>query len=432
MSDMQVVLEKQFSDLSTKFEGLIAQRDKVSAEEKTAFDTRIKGVEEAQKSISEALAQVRRLHIPGTEGTKTGEKNKFSVWRGLKVVTKFAKPGDKECGYEEEVFGIMRDRFEGLDERLKTAINASSGASGAFLISTEINNELIPELEAKTIATQLGMKTYGGLTSNVSWNRDLGGIQAYYIDTEAEEAITESKSTFGNMEMRPHVVAGIVSLTWGMLNQPAMAMEPWIRGRLSKKIAIRIDKTAFLGISASSEPRGLKLSGIPVVDWTSLSVLFNGSSQTFTDALQKMIASLPENNVELEGAKLGWATGPFTVTKFGNSHDSTGRPLLWPTMGGVIQTAEGRLRTVYGYPIRESTQLNFGSTVTDTEDLYFGDFSQLIQGMWGTMAFASSDVAGTNFATGKVSVRGMLAHDIGVLQPLAFIRATNIKSATGA
>lgn len=423
-TNTEVALKAQLDGLGEKITSLINEMNKASAAEKAALEAKIKTIETAQAALSEQLQKAERLHLPGVEVTKTGEKNKFSYTRLAQIMGGVRKESDPEVGYEIEVCNQMQKRFDGLPVEMKTAINAASGAGGAFLIPTEVYNDIIPELEANSILAQLGLRTYSGLTGNVAWNRDLGGITASYLDSEAEETGSESTSTFGRMELKPHVYAAFVPLTFGMLNQPAMAIEPWVRSRMAYKIGLLKDLNGFNGTGANSKPVGLLNAGTQTLSWANVN-----TAAELIPKIAACVAKLPEANAMLPGAKLGWAMGSFAVSYLSGSFDTTGRSLLWNINQTTLANLNVRLNQLAGYTLKETTQLNTGAT-TGTEVFYYGDWNQGAEFNWGTLAFASSDSTETNFRKLRVTVRAVGAHDFGWFQPNAFVRNTALDTAT--
>lgn len=444
MTKFETDLKAQVDAVGAKLTKTIEDWRAADVPERAKLEEKIKNLEAAQAKINETLAHAARMHLPGVEVGKAGEKNKFSYGRLGKLVLGMVSKEDAEYGYEVEVSREMHKRMDSIQHaspELAKAINASTGPQGAFLISTEIQSEMIPELEAASVILSLGAQSRSGLVGNINWNRDQGGMAASYIDTESGGAGTATASTFSQMELAPHVYMALVDVTWKMMNQPAAALEPWIRQRLAYKIGLLKDKTAIRGIGASSQPRGLDLTpGIGTLDFaagtggTGAATVYTGASQTITKQLMYMMAKLPERDAALPGAKLGWATSPFVVTGLTMALDADGRHLLWSPSSGNIESSSGRLGSLLGKKIAETSQLAISTAdpkvATDTEDLYYGDWNQMIDANWGTLAFSSSDTHNLNFTKALVTIRALGAHDIGVFQPRAFVRGTNFEALT--
>lgn len=425
MTKFETDMKAQVDAVGTKLQKTLEEWRAADLPERKAIEAKLKSLEDAQASINEKLAQSARLHLPGVEATKSAEKEKFSYARMAQIICGVAKDDAKEFGYEREVLKTMGGRYDLLPVEMKTAINAATGAGGAFLIPTEVYQDIIPELEAASILSQLGLRSFSGLTGNVSWNRDLGGITAAYIDSEAEATGSESVPTFGHMELKPHVYAAFVPLTYGMLTQPAMALEPWVRSRMAYKIGLLKDLNGFTGTGSGSTPIGVKNAGIQTLDWTASPVTTSVSTLIeLVAVLTATAAKLADANAVLPGARLGWAMGTFGVTHLSRALDTTGRPVMWNPLTSNLQDTTLRIQKLGGYQLKESTQLNVTTSAQTTESNYFGDWNQGAEFNWGTLAFASSDATETNFRKLRTTIRAVGAHDFGWFQPNAFVRGT--------
>jgi HK97 family phage major capsid protein len=421
----ETFLREQIDAVGEKIEGTIQAWRESETDKRTELEGAIADLQEKQSAIEERLKSAERLHLPGVEIGMSGEKEKFSFGRAMKLITGVCRMTDPEVGYEAEVFKSMEGRYDGLEIEMKTAINAATDSGGAFLIPTEVMEDLIPELEASSIAAALGVSRLDGLSGNLSFTKDAGGITAAYIDSEAEETGAESVPTFSSIELRPHVLAAFVPMTWSMLTQPALALEAWVRNRMATKIALRKDKSIFLGDSSNSEPRGiLNTAGLATVTWAAMdgSEDWSGSGQLVSGLLVDMVAALAENDVDVTGKSLGWALEPALMTSLSKTKDGDGNPIF-------IGPNDPRMSNLMGYTGKESSQL-VGSSSDRT--LIFGDFSKVIDANWGTMAFASSDQTETNFRKLRTTVRAVMAHDVGILEPSAFVEATNLDDSDAA
>jgi len=409
--------------LGADFNAWKEKRETENEEGKAAIDARLGRIDTRIDELNAEVAKAERLCIPGVEAGKHGEKGKFSFARMAKLVTNVADINDPEYGYEKEVNEIMQTRRDDLPEGFmgKTAINAATDTGGAFLISTELQTDLIPKLEAMSITSALGVTRLDGLRGNVAWPKDEGGITAAYIDTEAEETGAESVDTYSQVNLRPHVLAAFVPLTFQMLNQPAIAIESHIANRIALKIALREDLSVFTGSSAESQPRGITTTtGIQTVNWSTApgTPVFSGASgaQNITQGLRLYIKAMLDENAFEGATKLGWAMSPSSAHAIGLTKDSDGHTIFMGNNDDV-------LKSLLTHPVKISTQLEQSGN-TD-EFLMFADWAQVLNAHWGTMAFASSDTTETNFRRLRTTLRAVTAHDVGVLQPKSFVTSSN-------
>ena len=218
--------------------------------------------------------------------------------------------------------------------------------------------------------------------------------------------------------MKDHVLAALVPMTWKMLNQSSVVLDQWIPKRMAKKLALREDKSLFLGLGSQSEPRGIFNWGINSKTWATPAWGAIGTLQNITDQLIKMVEAVVDSNVNLGSAsKLAWAMSTKVLFALGSVKDSDGYP-IFKEMNAAAPT------NLLGYKAYASTQLK--ASALTAENILFGDFSEAVLGRWGTIAFAASDQTSTNFATLRTSVRAVMAHDVGVMQDLAFCKGASV------
>lgn len=423
------VIEETVSKLGVELSEQIQEFQTASEERRVELE---KSMQHLQGQIEGLTAAVeKRPNLNGVQTTKTGEKGKFSMGRFFKIVAGVVKKDDPVYGYEREVCKAMEDKYDDLPLEIKAAINAATDSGGAFLIPQEVQDSIVPELEAQEIAMQLGVTVLNGLVGNVSWVVDSGGISAVYVNTEEEETGAESVPVYNMFELRPHVLAAFVPLTHIMLTQSAIALDQWVSSRMAKKIALREDKSIFLGDSASSEPRGiLNFAGIGTVDWSDVNTApeWSGTGQLVTSHLLDHYKELALANVTFSSApgltRIGWACEPEVAFAIAKTKDEDGRNIFIEDIGG------GMISTLMGRPFQFSTQLT--NAVTTEQRLLCGDFSECILGRWGTLAFAASDETETNFRKLRRTIRAVMAHDVALTHPAAFINGTGVVTASAA
>lgn len=424
-------LRDAIAGITTHIDEALAARVTAEAKIVKELDDRLAALEAYRVDLEAKLESAEKLYLPGVESmASTGDTKKFSWGRMAKLVAAPKRfEHQKEYGYEVDVWKHAPQIMSGIEDvEMKTAINAGTGASGAFLIPTELMAELIPVLEARSIAMQLGVTALNGLNGVVQWTKNAGGVTAAYIDTETEATGAESVPTFSQIELRPHVMGSFVPLTWSMLNQPAMALDAWVRGRIAVKLALLEDNSIFQGDSNESQPRGIvNTTGISTMNWSTNpgQPIFSSDStttQNITRGLRLHVKDLMDNNA-FEGAeRLGWALSPSALYAMSTTRDADGRDIFLPT-----DQSQAMPQRLIGYPALSSSQLE--QTGNTAEFLLFGDFAQVINAHWGVMAFASSEETETNFRKLRTTIRGVWAHDVGVLEPLAFSNASNFNIA---
>ena len=429
MTDYEEILKAHLKALSEEIQEKLAERASADEEARKKIDERLDALEKQKEEAEEQRKEFQRNCLPGVE-VGTEEKREFSFARTFQLIAapdRYVKRASH--GYEVEVQREMMKQLDAMSDEnvVKTAISGEEGTTGAFLIPIEVQAELIPLLEAQSITAQLGVMQLNGLVGNPAWTKNEGGITAYYVDTEAESSGTESVPTFSAIQLRPHVLAAFVPMTWGMLNQSAMSLETWVRGRLAKVIALKEDNSVFQGASNESEPRGItNTTGISTMNWSTApgTPAFSGASgaQNITRGLRLMVKDLMDNDAWEGAERLAFACSPSALYAISTTRDSDGRDIFLPQ-----DQSQAMPKNLIGYPVLSSSQLEQSGNTA--EFLMFADWAQAVNAHWGTMAFASSDVAGDNFLKVRTTIRAVTAHDVGVFQAKAFSNASNFNIA---
>ena len=102
---------------------------------------------------------------------------------------------------------------------------------------------------------------------------------------------------------------------------------------------------------------------------------------------------------------------------------------LWTDMDGV--TTGGTPGGVNGYTVMRSNQVPYNltkGTGTNLSALIFGDFSQLIIGMWGALEILPNPY-GSGYTAGSVDIRAMQTCDVAVRHAESFAAITDIIAA---
>ena len=413
------VIEQMKTALKDEFATLKAERATADDARKKEIDARVGKLESSLDEIATRQAQRAVFSLPGVEIGSHGERGKFSYARMLFACVNPSLLELKEYGYEAEVYREMRKREEALPMELKTAINAATGAGGAFLIPQQAHDDIVPQLREKSVARQIGATVLDGLTPGIhTWAKSRGGVVAEHLNTEEEASGTETVPTFDQIQLTPRPIAAFVPLTYGMQTQAPATLEGWVRNEIATQIGLLEDQSYFVGAGTLGAPRGV--CNHPLIQ--------TGTTLTLTDAgtlwagLVKMIlASRVKFALGLSG--LGWLAAPRVLYGLMGVVDGNKRPAFESlTAGSMASTGvPGRLA---GFPIVDTQQVSTANN--DAERLVFGPWGDALLAHWGTMAFAMSDQTETNFRKARVTVRGIMQYDVGVFHGDAFVQLTDV------
>lgn len=287
----------------------------------------------------------------------------------------------------------------------RTAMAAGKDSLGGFWVPEQyMPQEFIELFYGALILDKLGARMMGGLTgSPVVFPKQTGGATGYWVAENT--AITESNLTAGQVNMEPKQLAALVKMSnrLDLLSNPAA--EGLIRQDIANTLSEKLEKAALSNDTDAGAPDGLKTA--PDIGSTSTASInvTNGNA---------MIYEVEADNA-LRGS-LGWAMNPRT----------------WSTMTGRYRTKSNEFNNgvntrgpespfpqdYLGYPVAKST--NVKMTASSTADVFFGNWAELLIGMWGGLSFAVSTEADTAFASNQIWIRAIMEVDFAVRHGQSF------------
>lgn len=349
----------------------------------TQYVTEGKSPEEFQRALLDSLHGKRSKPL-GDKGDGQRDKPKSAAlgmtegdlqrYSMMKVVRALANPTDKraqeaaafelelsqeaERQYGKEARGILIP-----DDVLSRAFNAGGSAdtpvgaaTGETLVDTQyMAGSFIEMLRNRTVLMRLAT-TMSGLVGNVDVPKQTGGATAYWIG-EHEDA-PEGTPTIGQIGLTPKTVAAYTDITRRLMLQSTPDAERIVRNDLASAVAQAIDLAGFYG-AGGNEPTGIaNVSGINAVP------LATAGKPTYAETVQ-MESEIAADNADVNNMAYVLASmmrGHFKTTQ---KFDGTNGAPIWE---------QGN--TVNGYRTEVTNQIQTG-------DLFFGNFADLIIGLWG-------------------------------------------------
>lgn len=276
-----------------------------------------------------------------------------------------ARSGREHRGHTVPIDVIRSALVEGQRD-----LTVGVAADGGNTVSTDLMASAFIDLLRNQLAlNQMGIRMLTDLNGNLAIPRQTGGASAFWL---AEGGVpTESQQTFGQVPLTPKTVGAFTDVSRRLLLQSSIDVEAFVRMDLAMVLALAIDAGGINGSGASNQPRGvLNQSGIgAVVGGTNGAALTYGH---FVDLeTQVAVANADVNN-------LGYLINARTrghakkTTKFGSSTEA----IIW----------DGGSEPINGYRVGVSNQvpgnLNKGTSTGVCSAVIFGNWSDLILGMW--------------------------------------------------
>lgn len=334
-------------------------------------------------------------------GMSPKEIRKFSIVRAINAL---ANPTDRraqdaaafefECSQQaareqgRTAQGIMIPA-DVLGNWGKRDINASDDSN---LISQDYRaGDFIDVLRNSSSVMQAGATMLRGLSGSVVIPKKTASASGGWIATEGNAA-AESEFTSGSVTMSPKVVGAFTDATRLLLQQSSLDVENLIRDDLTQSIALAIDLGALAGSGSSGQPTGIKnTSGINTTT-------FAAAAPTWAEIVAMESAVAADNGLF---GSLGYIMKPsnYGTLKTTTKDSGSGQFVVEP--GGFVN----------GYNVVRSNQVTDG-------DFYFGNFADLLIGMYGGLDITVDPYALST--SGGVRIIALQTVDVAVRHAVSF------------
>jgi HK97 family phage major capsid protein len=339
-------------------------------------------------------------------GMSKQEVREFSLVRAINAL---ANPTDRkaqeaakfefECSdeaarqYGKTAQGIMLPA-EVLGNWSKRDLNTTDDAK---LISEDYRaGDFIDVLRNSSSVMQAGATMLRGLSGSVVIPKKTGASSAGWIATEGAAA-SESEFTTGSVTMSPKVIGAFTDASRLMLQQSSLDIESLIRNDLSASIATAIDLGALAGSGSSGQPTGIaNTSGINTTT-------FAAAVPTFGELVA--MESAVSNDNALTGS-LRYIARPSDWGNLKTVDKASG-------FGQMIVGPDGNIN---GYDVVRSNQVTAG-------DYYFGNFADLLIGMYGGLDITVDPYALST--SGGVRIVALQTLDVAVRHAVSFCKSSD-------
>jgi len=372
----------------------------LSDNERARFDALKGEVAGLENRISQAetLADLERRAdaepVTG-EGDLTRLEQRVSLMEVLQAAIQQRPLRGAEAEYNRETERRTGRRAEGvfvpmaLFER-----RANTTATAPQIVPNEHRPDLyIPALRDRLIIRALGARVLTGLRGDITIPKFGSGLSAAWVDEN--EAVPDSNMSFASVGLTPHHVGGTSELSRQLIMQSSPDVEQLVRDDLSVVIAEKIDQAAISGGATTKEPTGiLRTSGIGV---GSMATPSRAEALAAVEALDAR--RIPDTRT--------WLLDPIAKKTLS---ETIANPIR-----GEYLLDNGQLA---GYSAQRTTRLPAASGGKGSA--LFGDFSQLLMGVWSELDILVNPYAEGPYRKGNVLVRAMATVDTAVRYPGAF------------
>ena len=366
----------------------------------------------ADKAVAEgrSLAEFRGelLEVIGNEpldsqeiGLSKKEVRDFSL---MKAIRAMANPTDRNAQAEAEFeFEASREAAKraGVDPQgLYMPIDVmrswgqrdlNTSDDSAMVAEAYRGGDFIDVLRNASSVMDAGATMLTGLQGDVKIPKKTAASTAAFIASEGG-ASSESEPTFGQVTMTPKTIGAFTDITRLMMMQSSLDIENLVRNDLSSGIALAIDNGALQGSGSSGNPTGIKnTSGI------NAPTNFAAANPTFAEVVA-METAVAEDNALMGNLAYILPASMAGALKTTAKDSGSGQFVL---QGGEMN----------GYRAIVSNQCTAG-------DLYFGNFADLLIGMYGGLDITVDPF--TASTSGTVRIVALQTVDVAVRHAVSF------------
>ena len=337
-------------------------------------------------------------------GLSKKERQDFSVVRAIRAL---ANPSDRAAQegarFEFEASAAAARAYGTTAQGLmipadvlgnwKRDLNTSD--DNEIVATNLMAGDFIDVLRNSSSVMQAGARMMPGLVGNVAIPKKTAAASAGWISTEGGAA-SESEPTFGTVSLTPKTVGAFSDMTRQLILQSTPSIEALVRDDLTQALALAIDAGALKGAGSSGAPTGVySTSGINTDS-------FAGATPTWAEivGLETLVA---EDNALM--GNLSYIAPASLYGTLKTTAKATNQAIFAVDNDG----------TMNGYRTIVSNQATAGY-------LLFGNFSDLLIGMWGGLDLTVDPY--TASTSGTIRVVALQSVDVAVRHAVSFALGT--------
>ena len=354
-----------------------------------------KTVEEFQQIAIKALAS---KPVPTSDiGLSASEVKQYSIMRAINAM---ANPGDRAA---QEAAGFERAASEAVGKRMgKTArgfflpsdvqkrdLTAGTNNAGGFSVATDMRpQDFIGMLRNAMVIDGLGTRMLSGLIGQVAIPKQSGAATAYWVAENS--APTESQQTLAQVTMTPKTVGAFTDISRRLLLQSSIDVENMVQSDLAQVLGLAIQQAAISGTGASNQPTGLLTAITPSVIGGA-----NGLAPTWQNMIDLETAVATAN---ADVGSMAYLTNAKVRGKLKSTQKFSG------TNGQPVWDQGNTPINGYRAAITNSVPSNLtkGTSSGVASAILFGNFQDLIIGMWGSLDLMVDPYTGSTAGTVRV------------------------------
>jgi HK97 family phage major capsid protein/HK97 family phage prohead protease len=379
------------------------------------------GVDAFRGQLLDAIGDKPLDVNPAAVEVSAKEQRNYSLGRMIQAQI----TGDwRQAGLEREMHEEIRTRTGKASEGFYVpdfAFRAgpmSTAATGAS--STEnVTDNFVPEvhrgdlfveaLRARQVMSDLGVTYMTGLTNRVKMPKFSAGANAGFVEELGD--VADQSQTDAGVTLQPRTLGAFVEMSRLLMLESVPAIEQVVRNDLLASIADRIEYYAINGSGSSGQPTGILNNGS--VNNLDISAGTDVDSLTWADIVA-LVKLVEEDNALINPMTAGFLSHPAVKAKLASTARVSGTDSVF-----LLNQPWDEM---YGYKARFTsnvpTTLDPGDGGNDASALIFGDFSQLMVGLFGAPSILVNPYS--NDKSGSVRITIHQEVDVALRHPESF------------
>ena len=363
-----------------------------------------KTVEEFQQLAIKALSN---KPVPTSDiGLSANEVRRYSVLKVARHLADGSAHTTNDSAFERECSEAVakkmgkaaRGFFMPSDVQKRDLVVSTPTAGGNLVATDLLSGSFIDMLRNAMVLDGLGVRMLTGLVGNVAIPKQTGGSTIYWVSENTPP--TESQQSIGQVLMSPKTAGGFTDISRTLLNQSSLDVENFVLNDLATNLGLGIQQAAISGSGASNQPSGL-LTRIAASVFGGA----NGLAPTWQNIIDLETAVATAN---ADVGNMGYLVNAKTRGKLKSTQKFTG------TNGQPVWDAGNAPLNGYQAAVTNAVPSNLtkGSSAGVASALIFGNFADLMIGMWGTTDLMRDPYA--NSTSGGVRIIALQDVDVQV------------------
>ena len=358
------------------------------------------------------------------------EKRTYSLGRMIQAQV----TGDwKNAGYERELSDEITRRTgkqsqgfyvpdfawrSGVMTTAATGAIAGENVTDQFVPTIQRGDLFIEALRAKQVMANLGVTYLGGLTNRVRMPKIATGAAAGFVEEAGD--VSDQSPTDAGVTLQPRTLGAFATMSRLLMLESIPAIEQIVQDDLLRSIADKIEYYAINGSGSSGQPTGILTDGN--VNNLDISAGTDVAALTWAD-ITDLVKLVEEDNGVVNAATLGFLTNPKVKAKMANT--------VKVATTDSVMLLNDPWNAIYGYKAEFTnnvpSDLDPGDGGSDASAMIFGDFSQLMVGLFGAPSIIVDPYSGSK--SGDVQISVMQEVDVALRNAISFAKTDEISTA---